>query len=153
MDNPVDNTSQTNTSQTNPSDSRISWDDWGLALARTTALRADCSRRQVGAVIVAPDKRVVAAGYAGAPPGELGCLTAGACPRATSGVAANSSYRNCISIHAEVNALLRASWDDMVGATLYCTDEPCPDCAKVVSAAPLARVVVGRVGEGRVLDG
>lgn len=123
---------------------RLSWDEWGLKLARTVALRADCTRRQVGAVIMDGGHRMVAEGYNGAPAGETGCI-AGGCPRSLSGVEPGSSYDTgagtCIALHAEQNALLRASWYDMVGATLYVTDDPCDGCWRMIKGTPIWRVV------------
>lgn len=122
-------------------DTRPTWDEWGLALAKTVALRADCSRRQVGAVLMTPDHSVVATGYNGAPPGHPGCLTAGACPRGLSDVLPGSSYDTgvgaCIALHAEQNALLRATWDDMFGSTIYITDEPCDGCRRMIAGTPI----------------
>lgn len=127
------------------SDPRPTWDEWGYQLAQTVARRADCSRRQVGAVLMSDDHRIIATGYNGAPSGQPGCLTSGACPRATSGVAPGSSYDTgagaCIALHAEQNLLLRASWTDMVGATLYVTDEPCDGCYRMILGTPIARLV------------
>lgn len=124
---------------------RPTWDEWGLALARTVSLRADCTRRQVGAIILDPNHRIVGAGYNGAAPGLPGCLTDGACPRGQSDVAPGSSYDTgagtCIALHAEQNAVLRASWADMAGSTLYVTDEPCEGCSRTLSGTPIARVV------------
>lgn len=120
---------------------RPTWDEWGLGIAASVATRADCSRSQVGAVIVTREHRIVATGYNGAPSGQPGCLTDGACPRAQTNVEPGTSYRNCISTHAEMNAVIRASWDDMDGSTMYVTREPCPDCAKVLAATPLIRAV------------
>ena len=126
-------------------DPRPTWDDWGVELAMTVARRADCSRRQVGAVIRRHDHRIVATGYNGAPAGSPGCLTAGACPRGRSDVAPGSSYDTgagaCIALHAEQNALLRASWDEMWGSTLYCTDKPCEGCMRMIMGTPLAAVM------------
>lgn len=126
-------------------DPRPTWDEWGLELARTVALRADCSRRQVGAVLMTPDHSVVATGYNGAPAGQPGCLTAGACPRGRSDVAPGSSYDTgvgaCIALHAEQNALLRASWSSMKGSTLYITDKPCDGCWRTISGTPIRNVV------------
>lgn len=123
---------------------RLSWDEWGLAMAGSVALRADCTRRQVGAVIVNAWHSVVAEGYNGAPAGETGCI-AGGCPRSTSGVDPGSSYDTgpgtCIALHAEQNALLRASWADMVGSTLYVTEEPCNGCWRMIFGTPLEWVV------------
>ena len=123
---------------------RPSWDEYGLALAQTVALRADCTRRRVGAVVLDAAHRVVGAGYNGAPPGHPGCLSDGACPRGrltTEELTPGTAYDTCTSVHAEVNAVLRAAWADLDGGTLYCTDVPCKDCGKVLRATPLARVV------------
>lgn len=121
-----------------------SWDDWGKELALATAQRADCSRRKVGAVIMRPDHTIVATGYNGAPSGDTGCLSGG-CPRARSDVKPDSSYDTgpgaCIAVHAEANALLRASWDQMKGSTIYITHAPCPGCMKLIRATPIAHIV------------
>ena len=123
---------------------RLSWDDWGLELARAVSLRADCSRRQVGAVLMRPDHTIVATGYNGAAKGERGCLSGG-CPRSSSDVEPGSSYDSgpgrCIAIHAEQNALLRASWDEMAESTLYVTHEPCSGCSRTIAGSPVVRVV------------
>lgn len=123
---------------------RPSWDLWGLSLAEGVSLRADCTRRQVGAVILNCWHSVVAEGYNGAPAGEEGCI-AGGCPRSRSDVEPGSSYDTgpgtCIALHAEQNALLRASWADMVGSTLYVTEEPCNGCWRMLQGTPLDRVV------------
>lgn len=60
---------------------RISKDAYGLKLAEAAALRADCTRRQVGAVIIAEDGSIVSTGYNGLASGLPGCASAGACPR------------------------------------------------------------------------
>lgn len=63
-------------------DSRPSWNDYFLGIADSVAVRADCTRRKVGAVIVdSKTKHIISTGYNGAAPGEPGCLSAAACPR------------------------------------------------------------------------
>lgn len=127
---------------------RASWDEWGLGLASAVAVRADCTRRRVGAILLDSGHRIVAEGYNGAPAGQPGCLTDGACPRGRltySSLVEGSSYDTgpgtCIALHAEQNALLRASWDEMIGSTLYVTDKPCDGCLRMISGTPVARVV------------
>lgn len=61
---------------------RPSWESYFLNVADAVSARADCTRRQVGAVVVDPTtKYILATGYNGSPPGEPGCLSDGACPR------------------------------------------------------------------------
>lgn len=123
---------------------RLSWDEWGLELAKTVALRADCSRRQVGAVVFDTEHRVVSTGYNGSFPGGPSCL-AGDCPRAQSGVVPGSSYDtgpgSCHAVHAEANAILFADRERLRGATLYVTDAPCQGCAKLIANTPIDRVI------------
>jgi dCMP deaminase len=154
---------------------RPDWDGYFLGIASAVAARADCTRRQVGAVIV-KGNRIVSTGYNGAPSGLPGCLTDGRCPRgkhymvprytmapyeiapkhyygsvmeacacspesswpcpeaAVPGSSYDTGPGSCISIHAEANALLYADRDKCEGATLYCTDQPCDGCKKLLLA-------------------
>lgn len=124
---------------------RPDWDEWAFGIARAVSLRGDCTRRQVGAVILGPNHEPISFGYNGAPSGAPGCLSDGACPRATSGVPAGSSYDTgpgaCISIHAEANALLWAGQSRLQGATMYVTEKPCDGCWKLIYATPIGCVV------------
>lgn len=122
---------------------RPGWDPYFLTIARAVARRADCTRRQIGCVLVDRDDRIISSGYNGAPAGKPGCLTDGACPRGQlsyAQVPKDSDYDNCISIHAEANALLYAR-TDCKGATAYITDAPCYSCAKLLAAAGVDRIV------------
>lgn len=122
---------------------RPDWDTYFMTVAVAVSTRADCRRRWVGCVIVDSDHRIIATGYNGAPAGEPGCLS-GACPRGLMtyeqqpGITA--SYDNCISIHAEANALLYAR-TSCKGATAYITDPPCPACRKLLKGAGVERIV------------
>ena len=51
---------------------RPNWDEYFLGIAAAVAQRADCERRQVGAVVIGPDHRIVGTGYNGAPAGQPG---------------------------------------------------------------------------------
>lgn len=129
---------------------RPSWDNYYLDIATTVALRADCSRRQHGAVIVSHDNRPVSFGYNGAPSGAPGCL-AGACPRGLLTYAELQSLAGgyddpespgfCISVHAEANAIILAGRNACVGSTIYVTGPPCHGCKKLIAAAGIERVV------------
>lgn len=118
---------------------RPNWDVYGLAIARAVSLRGDCTRRQVGVVIMDSAHRIVATGYNGMAPGQPGCLTSGACPRGQLSQAEappGSGYNatNCTATHAEVNALeqLKSSvrrWKDY---SLYTTYRPCAACTEYI---------------------
>jgi dCMP deaminase len=130
---------------------RPNWNEWGLDLAQAVATRADCSRRKVGAVIMRPDHSIVATGYNGAPSKGGSCLK-GDCPRGTKTTEEVPSYSDgptsydtgpgsCIALHAEQNALLRASWDEMKDSTLFVPVEPCDGCKRMICGTPLDLVV------------
>lgn len=123
---------------------RPGWDTYYIGIAKAVAKRADCSRRQVGAVVVDHNNRIVSTGYNGSEPGGPSCLQ-GECPRARSGVPPGSSYDTgagaCIAVHAEANALLYAGRDGTWGSTLYLTDPPCDGCMKLIKAAGIFKIV------------
>ena len=126
---------------------RPDWDKYGLEMARTAALRADCTRRKVGAVLMLWDHSIVVSGYNGGPSGGASCL-AGECPRGRLSIEdlpPNSAYDTgggtCIALHAEWNVLLRASWLQMMGSTLYVTEEPCHICWSLIKGTGIVRVV------------
>lgn len=130
---------------TNP---RITNDEHGLLIAMAVALRADCTRRRVGAVIVDVHGRIVGTGRNGAPAGRPGCLSAGACPRGLltyEQVAPGSTYSAgagaCIALHAEVNACLYTDASDRRGGTIYVSDPPCDGCSNAIAGSGLARAV------------
>jgi dCMP deaminase len=120
---------------------RLSWHEYFIGIAYAVAKRADCSRRQVGAVIVDSSNRIVSTGYNGAASKRPGCLD-GHCPRANSAVEAGSSYDtgpgSCIALHAEQNAIIYAGQAKCVGSTLYITDFPCRGCLRMIVAAGLS---------------
>ncbi len=120
------------------------WDDYFIGIARAVSVRSSCERRKVGAVIVNPDRRIVGTGYNDSPAGGPHCIDG--CPRALSSVKPGSDYSSgpgrCIAIHAEANAIIWAGRDACAGATLYCTEVPCYDCARLIRAAGIVRYVV-----------
>lgn len=127
--------------------SRPSWDEYMLAVADATASRSTCSRRQVGAVLATPDRRIVATGYNGGPRGYKHCLDGG-CPRGRTGTDEGTGFgyedpeEFCIAIHAEANAIMFSSPEERERATLYCTLAPCLGCAKLIANSGIAEVVV-----------
>lgn len=125
---------------------RPGWDQYWLGVAKAVSARADCSRRQVGAVIVDSSNRLISSGYNGSPPGDSKSCLAGACPRGRSDVAPGSSYDTgagaCIALHAEQNAIIWASPERLRHSTLYCTDEPCDGCARLIRGVGITKVRV-----------
>lgn len=122
---------------------RPSWDDWALGMADAVAARGDCTRSQVGAVLLDTRHRVVMTGYNGTVPGQAGCLS-GACPRGKLSydeVPSGSDYSNCHALHAEENLLINARREDLQGGTVYVTREPCYRCLPRLQAAGVRRVV------------
>lgn len=118
---------------------RTDWDTYFLNIARETATRSNCVRRQHGSVIVR-NRRISSTGYNGPPSGHAHC-DEGACPRARSEAASGWGHDNCIAIHAEANAILYSSPVERDGATIYITGVPCFGCAKLIANSGIQEVV------------
>ena len=118
---------------------RTDWDHYFLNIARETATRSNCVRRQHGAVIVR-NRRISSTGYNGPPSGHGHC-DEGACPRATSDATSGWGYDACIAIHAEANAILYSSPSDRERATIYITGVPCFTCAKLIANSGISEIV------------
>ncbi|MBQ8281297.1 MAG: cytidine deaminase [Lachnospiraceae bacterium] len=89
-----------------------------LDLADVVSKRCTCLRRHYGAVIVKNDE-VISTGYVGAPRGRKNCSDVGFCIRQKMNIPRGERYELCRSIHAEANAIISASRDKMIGASIY----------------------------------
>lgn len=111
-----------------------------IKMAHVWADNSYCERRKVGALIV-KDRMIISDGYNGTPSGfENICED-------TNG--ATKAY----VLHAEANAITKVakSNNSSKGATLYITDSPCMECAKLIIQSGIVRVVYSR--EYRITDG
>lgn len=121
-------------------DKQLALDMRYLRMARIWAENSYCERRKVGALIV-KDKRIIADGYNGTPEGfENICEDK------------NGQTKQYV-LHAEANAItkLASSTNDSSGATVYVTDAPCIECAKLIIQSHIIRVVYSI--EYRLRDG
>lgn len=129
---------------------RPGWDEYFIDIARAVSARATCLRRRYGAVIT-KNNVIVSTGYNGAPAGMKDCLEAGKCTRKELQIPHGERYELCHSVHAEANAIIRASCDELGGATIYisgaddnireCHSEPCMMCKRMILNSRIARVV------------
>ena len=133
-------------------DNRISKDVYYLNIARQVAMRGTCLRRNYGAVIVKNDK-IVSTGYTGAPRGRANCNWIGKCIRMEKNVPSGERYELCRSVHAEMNAIISASSEELKDSTLYlygwdvehnCEKigpKPCTLCERMIINAEIKNVV------------
>lgn len=120
---------------------RPDWDHYFMDIAQVVALRSNCSRRQVAAVIV-KDSRIISTGYNGTPRGIKNCFEGG-CPRCASDSPSGENLGECLCSHGEENAIVQAAYHGIAvkDSTLYTTYSPCLLCAKMIINAGIREVV------------
>lgn len=97
---------------------RVDKDNYYLDIAETVTERGTCLRRNYGAIIVKNDE-IVSTGYSGAPRGRKNCCNIGVCVREKLDIPRGQRYELCRSVHAEANAIISASRDEMINASIY----------------------------------
>ena len=125
----------------NPAFQRPDWDHYFMQIAQVVAVRGNCSRRQVAAVIV-KDHRVISTGYNGTPRVIKNCFDGG-CPRCSSDTPSGHDLSSCVCCHAEENAIVQAAYHgiSVKDATLYTTFSPCLLCSKMIINSGIKEVV------------
>ncbi len=124
-----------------------------LDIAHAVLGRGTCLRRNFGAVIVKNDE-IISTGYTGAPRLRQNCNDLGYCLREKYQIPRGERYELCRSVHAEANAIISASRNQMIGATLYLVgidnktqllvenSSPCAMCKRLIINAGIEKVVV-----------
>jgi len=122
-------------------DDRPTWDRYFMDMAWVISRRSTCLRRQMGALLVR-NKRILATGYNGAPAGLPHCEEVG-CLRDRLGIPSGQRPELCRGLHAEQNTIVQAALHgvSVQGGVLYCTNQPCVICAKMLINAGVRRVV------------
>lgn len=111
-----------------------------LRMARIWSENSYCVRRKVGALLV-KDQMIISDGFNGTPSGF---------PNVCEG---EDGRTLPYVLHAEANAITKVakSNNSSQGSTLYITDSPCIECAKLIVQAGIKRVVYSKLY--RVNDG
>jgi dCMP deaminase len=131
---------------------RVSKHNYYLDIAQTVAERSTCLRKKYGAIIVKDDS-IISTGYNGAPRGRQNCSDLNFCMREKLQIPRGERYEMCRAVHAEANAIIAASRDQMLGSTLYqsCVDPKdgelvagtcsCMMCKRMIINAGITKVV------------
>lgn len=124
------------------------WDKTFIEIAELFAQHSTCQKRQVGAVLI-KNKRIISCGYNGTPSGMPHCnsffKSEDECKiPAGDGFSLHHKFSAKYELHAEQNCIAFAAKtgipiDD--DCTLYVTTAPCTDCAKLIVAAGIKKVV------------
>ena len=122
--------------------SRPDWDNYFMDIVELVSRRSTCLRRAVGAGLVR-DRRILATGYNGAPSSLQHCLDIG-CLRKQLQVPSGERHELCRGLHAEQNVIIQAAVHGVSTkeSTLYCTNQPCVICAKMIINAGIIRIVI-----------
>lgn len=124
-----------------------------LDIADAVSERGTCLRRRYGAVIVNNDQ-IISTGYVGAPRGRKNCTDLGYCVRNRLNIPRGERYELCRSVHAEMNAIISAPRERMIGATLYLSGREadtneyiknsscCAMCKRMIINSGIERVVI-----------
>ena len=129
-----------------PPTNRPSWDAYFVGLMEEVSKRATCNRGKSGCVIV-KDRRIIATGYVGSPPGFPHCDEVGHLLKEVIDEDGTARQHCLRTIHAEQNAICQAArWGTTLeGSVLYCRMEPCRTCALLIVSVGIVRVVAEKL--------
>ena len=124
---------------------RPSWDEYFIGLMAEVGKRATCERGRSGSLIV-KEKRILATGYVGSPPGLRHCDEIGPLMKQVLDEDGTARQHCVRTIHAEQNAICQAAryGISLEGTTLYCKMEPCRTCAMLIISAGIIKVIAQR---------
>ena len=121
-----------------------------LDIAAAVAARSTCIRRQYGAVIVKNDT-IVSTGYNGTARGLVNCCDLNECYREAHNIPHGQQYEKCKAVHAEANAIINASREEMCGAILFLAGfengermknpTPCEICSRMITNSGIRKVI------------
>lgn len=121
-----------------------------LDIAAAVAARSTCIRRQYGAVIVKNDT-IVSTGYNGTARGLINCCDLNECYREAHNIPHGQQYEKCKAVHAEANAIINASREELCGAILFLAGfengermknpTPCEMCSRMITNSGIRRVI------------
>jgi len=115
--------------------SRITLDKMYMKIAQVVASRSSCDRRKVGCIIV-KNNQILSEGYNGTPHGWYtnNCEDE------------DGETKDCV-IHAEANAIAKAASSSIScrDADMFCTLQPCYECAKLIVQSNIERVVYDKI--------
>lgn len=122
--------------------------EYYLNIALAVAKKSTCLKKQYGAVIVKGDE-IVATGFNGPPRHEPHCVS---CTK-KSGTGDVDEYCACPAVHAEQNAIISASRQEMMNADIYLAGwqvstgkeyydaRPCEICLRLIKNAGISRII------------
>ncbi len=128
---------------------RPSIDEYYLNIAKAVSMRSTCLKKHYGAVIV-KNGEIISTGYNNPPRGEAHCAV---CSKTCVRDGDVGEFTSCPAVHAEQNAIISASRNDMLGADLYlagydvATGEenkdawPCEICLRLIKNAGINRII------------
>lgn len=132
---------------------RVDKINYYLDIAETVCERGTCIRRNFGAIIVKNDE-IISTGFVGAPRGRKNCCDLKYCTREKLNVPRGERYELCRSVHAEMNAIISAERNKMIGATLYLVginysdggyvekSNPCALCKRMIINAGIKDIYI-----------
>ena len=127
-------------------------DEYYLQIADAVSLKSKCLKKHYGAIIV-KNNEIISTGFNGPARGEAHCTK---CTKVGSDKDV-VEYSSCPAIHAEQNAIISASRQEMLGSVLYLSgrdvsgaiDEiglpiaarPCEICLRLIKNAGIEKVI------------
>lgn len=128
---------------------RPTLEEYYIEIAKAVSQRSTCLKKHYGAVIV-KNGTILSTGYNGNVRGESHCDY---CQKAP-GNGDMEEYTQCAAVHAEMNAIISACRNDMLGADIYlagfdvktgvaieCEAWPCEICLRLIKNAGINRII------------
>lgn len=113
----------------------LKWDEYFMGIALLSAKRSKDPSTCVGACIVSEDNKILSLGYNGMP---IGCSD-DEYPWEREGEPFNTKY--LYVCHAEMNAILNYTGNNMKNSKLYVSLFPCNECAKALIQKGIKEII------------
>ncbi len=113
----------------------LNWDEYFMSVALLSAQRSKDPNTQVGACVANQNNKIIGVGYNGFP---WGCSD-DILPWAREGKLLDTKYPYVC--HAELNAVLNSTIQDLKGCRIYVGLFPCNECTKVIIQSGIEEII------------
>ena len=113
----------------------LNWDEYFMSVALLSAQRSKDPNTQVGACVANQNNKIIGVGYNGFP---WGCSD-DIMPWAREGALLDTKYPYVC--HAELNAVLNSTIQDLKGCRIYVGLFPCNECTKVIIQSGIEEII------------